>query len=204
MENKYLKMIAMSNLNNINANWDAVCMNILECSKKIRRSWKQKDISRLAYLIELSQEFKAFPFYKDVTVTYGLIKIFKIYMRKMAKQSLLRINEVGYGNSDGNGRIYNPETLKMLFENRDGLSLYLKDMPTHPELTKSNIEVSSTGSIPDLNVKFTVDIPDDKSDYSNTNDVNGIVRMLSTWRDYLGSNEPLDRMVYRGGGYEPY
>lgn len=54
-----------------------------------------------------------------------------------------------------------------------------------------------------LNIKFTLDNPDESND-SNPKDIGKVVEMISKWRDYTGNYEPLDRMVYRGGGYEPY
>ena len=142
--------------------------------KKLRRSWKYKDYIKMGNILTNMEIYKNFEFYDDPFTKYGIKKVVETYWRKYEKK----------------------DPLLRLTDKMQ------KEMLVYPEslLDKmSNMSANNNG----LNIKFTLDNPDKLND-SNPKDVGKFAEMLSKWRDYTGNYEPLDRMVYRGGGYEPY
>lgn len=196
---KHIRMALNSSAIIANSSWEATCFNILEYSKRIRRSWKRKDVIRLLCLIDIADSFELYPFYVNVTEKYGLNKLLQKYMNRIFRyhRKYIRTSSTNHNN----GRIYSMETIRKYL--KDGIDQYIKTGEVdHPK------EVSSDNN--GLNIKFTFDTDNlyDKYDEEPKDEVKdevkAVVEVMNRWKEYTGYNEPLPRMIYRGGGYEPY
>lgn len=192
---KHIRMALNSSAIIANSSWEATCFNILEYSKRIRRSWKRKDVIRLLCLIDIADSFELYPFYVNVTEKYGLNKLLQKYMNRVFRyhRKYIRTSSTNHNN----GRIYSEETIRKYL--KDGIDQYIKTGEVdHPK------EVSGDNN--GLNIKFTFDTDNlyDKSDEKPKDEVKAVLEVMNRWKEYTGDTEPLPRMIYRGGGYEPY
>lgn len=191
---KHIRMALNSSAIIANSSWEVTCANILDHSKRIRRHWRRKDVIRLLCLVDIADSFESYPFYVNVTEKYGLNKLLQKYMNRIFRYHQKHIR-TSYGNHN-NGRIYSMETIRKYL--KDGID-YIKTGETdHPT------EVS--GDNKGLNIKFTFDTDKlyDKYYEEPKDEVKDVVEAIARWKEYTGYNEPLPRMIYRGGGYEPY
>ena len=53
-------------------NYNMYNRELVKTLKRIRRSWKRKDVIRLLYLIDITETYESYPFYVNVTEKYGL------------------------------------------------------------------------------------------------------------------------------------
>nr|DAG06016.1 MAG TPA: hypothetical protein [Myoviridae sp. ctkfK18] len=192
---KHIRMALNSSAIIANSSWEATCFNILEYSKRIRRSWKRKDVIRLLCLIDIADSFESYPFYVNVTEKYGLNKLLQKYMNRIFRynRKYIRTSSTNHNN----GRIYSMETIRKYL--KDGIDQYIKT-----EEVDRPKEVSGDNN--GLNIKFTFDTDNlyDKSDEKPKDEVKAVLEVMNRWKEYTGDTEPLPRMIYRGGGYEPY
>lgn len=192
---KHIRMALNSSAIIANSSWEVTCANILDHSKRIRRSWKRKDVIRLLCLVDIADSFESYPFYVNVTEKYGLNKLLQKYMNRIFKYNRKYIRTSSTNHS--NGRIYSMETIRKYL--KDGIDQYIKiGEVDHPK------EVSGDNN--GLNIKFTFDTDNlyDKYGEEPKDEVKDVVEAIARWKEYIGYNEPLPRMIYRGGGYEPY
>ena len=165
--NKHIRMALNSTTLIVNGSWEATCGNILDYSKRIRRSWKRKDVIRLMYLVDIAETYKSYPFYVNVTEKYGLNKLLQKYMNRIFRYR------------------------------KDGVDLHIKTGDVdHPK------EVS--GNNRGLNIKFTLDNPDDPDDESKKVDCDEaefkrkILEAIHKWRIYTGDNTPYNIKAGKG------
>lgn len=178
-----------------NSSWEATCFNILEYSKRIRRYWRRNDVIRLLCLVDIADSFESYPFYVNVTEKYGLNKLLQKYMNRIFRYHRKYIRTSS--DNHNNGRIYSMETIRKYM--KDNVDQYIKTGEVdHPK------EVSGDNN--GLNIKFTFDTDNlyDKSDEKPKDEVKAVLEVMNRWKEYTGDTEPLPRMIYRGGGYEPY
>ena len=191
--NKHIRMALNSTTLIVNGSWEATCGNILDYSKRIRRSWKRKDVIRLMYLVDIAETYKSYPFYVNVTEKYGLNKLLQKYMNRIFRyrRKYIRISSTNHNN----GRIYSEETIRKYI--KDGVDLHIKTGDVdHPK------EVS--GNNRGLNIKFTLDNPDDPDDESKKVDCDEaefkrkILEAIHKWRIYTGDNTPYNIKAGKG------
>lgn len=191
--NKHIRMALNSSAIIVNSSWEATCFNILEYSKKIRRHWRRSDVLKLMHLIEIADNFKSYTFYLNVIEKYGLNKLLQKYMNRIFRyrRKYIRISSTNHNN----GRIYSDETIRKYI--KDGIDLHIKTGETnHPK------EVS--GNNKGLNIKFTLDNPDDPDDESKRVDYDEaefkrkILEAIHKWRIYTGDNSPVNIKASKG------
>ena len=152
--------------------------------KKLRRSWKYKDYIKMGNILTNMEIYKNFEFYDDPFTKYGIKKVVETYWKKYKKlDPLLRLTD------------------KMQRE----ILVYPKNL-LDEIYDKQNIEVSSTGSIPNLNVKFTLDNPDEDNPVSESKRADcdeaefkrKILEAIHKWRIYTGDNTPFNIKASEG------
>lgn len=180
---KHIRLALNSTAIIVDSSWEATCANILDYSKRIRRNWKRKDVVRLMYLVDIAETFESYPFYINVIKKYGLNKLLQKYMNRVFRyhQKYIRTSSTNHNN----GRIYSDETIRKYI--KDGVDLHIKTgKADHPK------EVSENNK--GLNIKFTLDNPDDpddeskKVDYDEAEFKRKILEAIHKWRIYTGDN----------------
>ena len=163
--NKHIRMALNSTTLIVNGSWEATCGNILDYSKRIRRSWKRKDVIRLMYLVDIGEADHPKEVFRTSSTNHN------------------------------NGRIYSEETIKKYI--KDGVDLHIKTGEAdHPK------EVS--GNNRSLNIKFTLDNPDDHDDESKKVNCDEaefkrkILEAIHKWRIYTGDNTPYNIKASEG------
>ena len=191
---KHTRLVLNSNAHIVSGTWEATCANILDYSKRIRRSWKRKDVIRLLYLVDIAETFELYPFYVNVTEKYGLNKLLQKYMNRIFRYHQKHIRTSS--DNHNNGRIYSMETIRK----------YIKDGVDHIKTGEVDHPKKVSGNNKGLNINFVFDTDklDDKYGDEPEYDAKSVIENIARWREYTGDTEPLPRMIYRGGGYEPY
>ena len=143
---KHIRMALNSSAIIANSSWEVTCANILDYSKRIRRSWKRKDIIRLLCLVDIAESFESYPFYVNVTEKYGLNKLFQKYMNRIFRyhRKYIRTSSDNYNN----GRIYSEETIRKYL--KDDIDQYIK-------IGEIDYPKEVSGDNNGLNIKFTFD-----------------------------------------------
>lgn len=174
-------------------NYNMYSRELVKTLKRIRRSWKRKDVIRLLYLIDITKTYESYPFYINVTEKYGLNKLLQKYMNRIFRYRRKYIRTSS--DNHNNGRIYSDETIRKYI--KDGVDLNIKTGEVdHPK------EVS--GNNKGLNIKFTLDNPDDPDDESKKVDCDEaefkrkILEAIHKWRIYTGDNTPVNIKAIKG------
>ena len=165
-------------------NYNMYSRELVKTLKKLRRSWKYKDYVLMGNILTNMETFKEQKCYDDPFTKYGIKKVVETYWKKYKKlDPLLRLTD------------------KMQTE----ILMYSKSL-LDEMYDKQNIEVSSTGSIPNLNVKFTLDNLDEdnsedeskRADYDEAEFKRKILEAIHKWRIYTGDNTPFNIKESKG------
>lgn len=176
-------------------NYNMYSRELVKTLKRIRRSWKRKDVIRLLYLINITETYESYPFYISVTEKYGLNKLLQKYTNRILRYHRKHIRTSSTNHN--NGRIYSDETIRKYI--KDGVDQHIKTGEAdHPK------EVS--GNNKGLNIKFTLDNPDEynsedeskRADCDEAEFKRKILEAIHKWRIYTGDNTPVNIKAGKG------
>ena len=174
-------------------NYNMCSRELVKTLKRIRRSWKRKDVIKLLYLIDMTETYESYSFYINVTEKYGLNKLLQKYMNRLFRfrRKYIRTTSTNHNN----GRIYSDETIRKYI--KDGVDLHIKT-------GEADHSKEVPGNNKGLNVKFTLDNPDNSDDESKRVDYDEaefkrkILEAIHKWRIYTGDNIPYNIKASEG------